>query len=281
MLFLMLTTSYILGGDHTLPMLEISPRETGALSGSAFSDQIQTVELVQREKLIFQEIEKGNIPAFLRELAPVEFSTMVAGLSYDITFYCTPDYLAIGSDSDYFLMPMTPMLAQKVADQLGGLLPTRKMVNLIWDSARLKISPQPIPPSSEMVTAAVFKQHHNMVSKARKEFITGFPLGQLVAGHKKDVIVSECLVSKPEKVVIYGWHYPTGEAIQPLYSGHINWYVDYSHGIRLIHNTCLVNGVSRQISEILSDPVLYQLLSDEAGPLETTRYDTSQVNYPH
>ena len=33
-------------------------------------------------------------------------------------FYAIPDYLAIGGDGDYFLEPMTPILAQRLCDRL-------------------------------------------------------------------------------------------------------------------------------------------------------------------
>ena len=40
--------------------------------------------------------------------------------------------------------------------------------------------------------------------------------------------------TKQHRVAIYGWHTLDGKPIQPVYAGHVNWYVDYSHGIRLI-----------------------------------------------
>jgi len=276
--FLGLTTSLVWGREHQ--KLNIHPREEHALSGTAFAKTVESMDLAEREQAILNEIQKGNIPEFLRELVAIQFSTIVGGEQYNLKFFCMPDYLSIGSDSDYFLIPMTPMLAQKVVDQLGGMLPTRKMVNLVWKAGALKLTPQPIPPSSAMVTVDVFREHNAMVLKSRAASMAAFPLGSLVVGHKKDVVLSNRIFSKPDKVTIYGWHYPSGKTIQPLYSGHINWYTDYSHGIRVVLNTCLVNGVTRKLSEIVADPDLYELFSDEVSAMETTRYDTSQSNYP-
>jgi hypothetical protein len=97
----------------------------------------------------------------------------------------------------------------------------------------------------------------------------------LVAGHKKDVVISSKIytnfatrVRKP--VVIYGWHYPSGRPIQPLYNGHRESYVDYSHGIRLVSDKALVNGQAVSVSNLLTNPATAALLSDEGVAEGTT-----------
>ena len=52
-------------------------------------------------------------------------------------------------------------------------------------------------------------------------------------------------------------------------------YADYSHGIRLVSDIVYVNGVRRSMAEVLADPQLAGLLSDE-GPLPriTDRLDS-------
>ena len=47
-------------------------------------------------------------------------------------------------------------------------------------------------------------------------------------------------------------------------------YADYSHGIRLVNQTVNVDGVDMPISQVLADPQLSHLLSDE-GPIANTR----------
>lgn len=250
------------------------------MGGSNFSVSIQNFELERREAAIYAEVSRGNLPHFLRELVPVKFSTSIQDNDYTVSFYVMPDYLSIGSDDDHLLMPMTPILAQKVMDLIGGILPTRKMVDLIWEAALVKMEPAPIAPSDAMVTMVVFNQHNNMVQNARMALIDEYPLGELIGGHKKDVIISNRITENLERVVIYGWHYPNGTPIQPLYSGHVNWYADYSHGIRAVLSKCMVNDTLMEISDILSDPLLHVLLSDESGPMELARYDTLSSNYP-
>jgi len=53
----------------------------------------------------------------------------------------------------------------------------------------------------------------------------------IVAGHKKDVIVQQ----REGKVTIYGWHRLDGTVWQPVSSIHPEDYYDYSHGIRFIY----------------------------------------------
>ncbi len=248
--------------------------------GDTFAFSVQTDELIDRENAILSEIKQGNVPNFLRNPIPVQSSKTIMDSLYECTFYVMPDYLSIGTDSDHFLMPMTPILAQKIMDQINGVLPTRKMVDLIWKASTVKLGPLPIAPSTAMTTIPVFDQHNNMVEYYRNNLLEEHPLGELVSGHKKDVILSNRIAENPKKVVIYGWHYPDGTAIQPLYSGHVNWYADYSHGIRPVLSICQVNDTTMAISDILRDPILYQLLSDEIGPMTVMRYDTFTSNYP-
>jgi hypothetical protein len=72
--------------------------------------------------------------------------------------------------------------------------------------------------------------------------------------------------------VIYGWHRTDGSPIQPVYSGHIWWYVDYSHGIRLMNAQVLADGKPVNVSDLLNDPVLFRIVSDEDKPVEIPFY---------
>ena len=65
---------------------------------------------------------------------------------------------------------------------------------------------------------------------------------------------------------------PTGAPIQPLYTGHVDWYVDYSHGVRPVRRLMRVDGVAEPFEKILKDPALRDLLSDE-GDVTMSRYD--------
>src|SRR5207249_9970029 len=136
------------------------------------------------------QIAAGNVPDFLRKLSPVTVTNIADGKTNTATFYVTPDYLAIGSDEDYYLTHISPTTAQRIADSLGCCLPTRKMVNDIYAAASVKLAPSPILPGPAMTTVAVFSNHNATVRAQRNEQLQNHLLGALVAGHQKDLVIS-------------------------------------------------------------------------------------------
>ena len=273
LLFLAMTVSGILKAQK----LPLPPRANDAISGSTFKNQIDTLSVEDRENQIYQEILNGNIPTFLRDLVPISFSKTIKDSAYVVTYFVLPDYLAVGSDTDYFLMPMTPILAQKIAKAIGFTLPTKQMVDQIWSNASVKLAPSPIPPSAQMTTIPVMWEHNTRLKGQRKETLKQASLGDLVAGHKKDVIISNKIYEKSSKpVVIYGWHYQNGTPIQPVYASHGETYADYSHGIRLVQDSVLVNNKVHLISKVLQDIQKSSLFSGE-GVIEKPFYPVDKI----
>jgi hypothetical protein len=252
-------------------VLPLPNRSTNAATGSEFLQHVANLDLKAREQEVYSQVLSGNVPTFLRHLCSVAVTNVIEGKTNTATFYATPDYLAVGSDADYLLMPISPGTAQRLADALNCALPTRKMVDAIYAAAEVKLTPTPIPPSPAMTTVEVFSNHNAIVRSQRAEQLAAHPLGALVAGHKKDVVISARLASAPGKVAIYGWHRTNGLPIQPLYLGHTNTWVDYSQCTRLVQQAMLVNGKSNTVSAVLADPALAPLLSDE-GVIEQGRY---------
>jgi hypothetical protein len=243
----------------------IPPRSRGAMSGTAFIASIAAVSREARETAIRRELFAGNVPSFLRQLRPVT-DTVVGpdGVRREIAYEVMPDYLAIGSDDDFVRMPMDPYTAQAFCDAFDFVLPTRKMVDDIWTAAVARVEPRPLTKSRE--APETFLQHHRIIESQ----LTG-RRGAFVAGIKKDVVVTNQLRARPNRVAIYGWHHRSGQPIQPLYSGHVDWYVDYSHGIRPARRLMRVNGAPRGFEAILADSNLAHLLSDE-GTMPDPRY---------
>ena len=259
---------------QTLPLLPLPPRATNALDGDAFAQKIATLDLAHRDQAVVDEFLAGNTPNFLRQLRPVNVTNVAAGVTNTATFFVAPDYLAIGSDENYFLAPVSPGTAQRLAGRLDCLLPTRKMVDAIYAAAGVKLAPAPIPPSAAMTTVAVFARHNETVRAQRLALTNSYPLGALVAGHKKDVVISARLAGVTNKVAIYGWHQTNGQPIQPLYLGHVWGWVDYSQCLRLVSQNMLVNGRPQSAAAVLADPQMSGLLSDE-GVLTNARYPTN------
>jgi hypothetical protein len=249
--------------------LNVPSRPANAPNGTQFTNIIvamptPTSTSTERENWIYDQVVSGNVPNWLRTLKPISVS---AG-GHTATYYVIPDYLAIGSDQDYFLEPTTPLLAQRLCDRLGCTLPTRKMVNQIWTNAAVKLAPSTIPADPDMITVPYFAQHNAAVRAQRNAVTNSFPLGALVGGTKKDVILSNLIysnlqVSVPKPVVIYGWHYLTGIPIQGAVNVHEETYADYSHGTRLVQMNMIVDGAPNTVTNVLTTPTLATLLSDE------------------
>lgn len=245
----------------------IPARQRDAMSGRAFIASVANVSREARETAIRRELLAGNVPSFLRQLRTVTDTVLGAdSVSHTIAYEVMPDYLAIGSDDDFVRMPMNPYTAQAFCDAFGFVLPTRKMVNDIWAAAPVHVEPRPLTQARE--SPETFLQHHDIID----EQLSGSPLGAFVAGIKKDVVVTNQLRERANRVAIFGWHYLSGQPIQPLYSGHVDWYVDYSHGIRPVRRMMRVDGATRSSEEILADSTLAVLLSDE-GVIPIPRYD--------
>ena len=193
------------------------------------------------------------------------------GVQHMLEYEVMPDYLAIGSDEDYCRIPMTPGTAQRLADLFGASLLTAKLSDHIWSVAEVKPEPffyRPVGNENELVKK--FFEHNEQIERQLAD--AGWKHGQLVAGIKKDVIISSRISERPDRVVIYGWHRSDGSPIQPVYSGHIWWYVDYSHGIRLMNAQVLVDGRPVKVSDLLKDPVLFRIITNEENPVEMSFY---------
>jgi hypothetical protein len=260
----------LLSGTATrAQVLDLPPRPADAPGGAAIARDIRLLELDAREERVYTEIALGNVPSWLRKLERVEMTRQSGGREHRVTFWVTPDYVAVGSDTDWFLVPLSPQTAQRIADLVGASLPTPAMVDAVWASARVRLGPDSIPPSPAMTTVRVFEDHDRLVRARRMR--ESAPSGSLVAGHKKDVVITARLDSLPGRVAIYGWHRPDGRPIQPLYTGHSDRWVDYSHGIRLVSRVLLIDGDQRDMLEVLRDTALAGLLSDD-GVMVRARY---------
>jgi hypothetical protein len=275
--FLCAISANLMAQGQSLPFPE---RAADAPAGSNFVQRVRDLPPNQYNQEVCNQILAGNVPHFLRRLCLVTITNVAHGATNSATFFVAPDYLAVGTDDDFFRTPMTPATAQRIADNLDCILPTRKMVDAIYRTAEVKLAPLPIPPSAAMTTVPVFAQHNEMVRTQRLESLLAHPPGALVAGHQKDVVICPQLAGAPGKVAIYGWHQTNGIAIQPLYLGHTASRVDYSQCIRVVQQSMILNGATTTVARVLADPKLCDLLSDQ-GVVTHPRYASgeSQTNF--
>lgn len=236
------------------------PPTTHALPASRFYSDAAAFNWQQRDSAVLQQFYNGNIPAFLKKFVAVhtQITDSITGKLIKATYYVSPDYWSIGTTKDWARVCITPMAAQIIADSLHCFLPTAKMVDDIYSQASVKLSPVPMYAFRD--STVTMWQHHLMIEGQRRQ------RSGLIAGIKKDVVLSSKVAthSKPNRVAIYGWHTETGKSIQPLFAGHVNWYVYYSHGIRLVYEMIWVNGKPMHYRKLLEHPVYKKLLCNEA-----------------
>lgn len=139
-----------------------------------------------------------------------------------------------------YIAPVGIDEAVETARYFGCTLPTKKMVDAIWQAADVKI--QPIQRSvdngllkdwgASMASKETFDDQRQRIARAviAASGTAGF---ELLAGTHKDIVYDE----DTGKVGIYGWHRLDGSVIQdfnstahPLGSN----YKDYSQGLRLM-----------------------------------------------
>ncbi len=241
------------------------------VSSVDFVKSIGGFDVKKREDMFLHALLYGHVPTKMRTFVNVSTHFVdTLGKEHDLVLRVLPDYLMIGNDVDNFRVPLWPITAQKIADAWNCVLPTTKLVSIIWGAAS-KLSPQPWGPpydASMMSTDRILK-HNARVNVS--VIALNVSVGTLLAGHKKDVVLTNQLVKKPKQVAIFGWHQLNGKPIQPLYLGHENLYSDYSHGIRLLSFECELDGCPEDLRVVMQDPVLSIAVSSE-GPLQLLRY---------
>lgn len=234
------------------------------------------MDRLKREDAALGALLDGEFPSHMKEFVDVVLVFAdVTGTGRKLTIRVLPDYLMIGTIDDHLRIPLMPITAQVLADEWSCILPTPHMTTLIW-SASQKVTPQPWGPpyDASMMSTDRFVKHNDRVELSITK--AGFDSTKLLAGHKKDVVITKQLNNPyyKKRVAIFGWHHSDGKPIQPLYLGHESTYSDYSHGIRLISRDCLLDDQPDDLIRILGDAAICMSVSSEGALSE------SQVRYP-
>jgi hypothetical protein len=241
-----------------------APQRTSSLTGDDFYHRAFAMKWKERDSFAVNEILGGNIPSFLRKFERIKVSVTdsITGKTIHAEYFVSPDYLSIGTDDNWARINITPLAAQKIADSFNCFLPTRKMVDDIYKAAKVKLEPVPMYAFRDSTPTM---WHHHLIIEGQRKGRKG-----LIAGIQKDVVISGKISRDPipkafatDRVAIYGWHKLDGNPIQPLYTGHIYWWVDYSQGIRLVYRKIKVEKKWMDYIDVLNDPVLKKLLCDE------------------
>ncbi len=266
LLLAQLTFSSLAFSDFTAMerLLGLPERSKDALSGSEFIQKIKNTPERFREKMVVDEVLSGNIPDFQRRLVPIERVIQSGAFrGKTMRYWVLPDYLAVGSNEDFVRVPLNLSSIKILLQKLNLSIPTTVMVNDIYQQAQVKLYPAPLPSSREMSSVQYIQRHHQLVQSQLKK--TEWKPGMLVAGHKKDVVQSLRLLTKPQAVAIYGWHTTDKDPIQPLSTVHGIEYADYSHGVRFVSNIVEVNNKVVDLRDVLSQKLSETMASDHRG----------------
>ncbi|RZA14767.1 MAG: hypothetical protein EOP10_27480 [Proteobacteria bacterium] len=245
--------------SHDRSFLDRIPEAESFSASDLFSQLPPGVDVQPREKIFSEWFAAGHVPRHLLQFKPIQ----VFERGHHLIYWVMPDYLSLGNDSDFVHTPLTWTATRDLAAHWEFLVPTAKMVDQIYQQSTRVHWPHAYPPSEEMRSTAYFVDHSRWIAARTSLEWVDHPL---IAGHKKDLVVTPRLLSKKTKLAIYGWHnLGNGAAIQPLSLWHGQFYVDYSHGIRFVAPLAELDGKPVKMSAVLADPQLAPLVSFEGA----------------
>lgn len=192
-------------------------------------------------------------------------------------------------------------LAQTIADELGCMLLTPKLADLLWAQRTVTLRPRPQPATAQMgSTAAMVAQSEwidgQIASLPDLGTLNLDPVGggpsAIVQTVGKHWVLTNQLLAHPGRAVNYGWHFegtfpgadgkpstwapcaslagPGCRVIQGMGWAHDAQHTDYSQNCVLVARACEVDGREMDLAGVLADPELAPLVSHE-GPLKILR----------
>ena len=217
-------------------------------------------ERKQREELIVAAVAGGAID-------PPEWTTIVSNYQgRRAEIQVTKDALTILG----VRFNVTAEGAQRIADQLHAILPTPRILQLIWEQADVRLFPCTLPADQEMASTVRMIEHSRCVD----ERIAGRK--GLIVNVGKHWVLTNHITEKRNLAANYGWFMKGQRPIQTLGTRHDTAHTDYSQVLRLVKPTISVDGREVDIRRIGRSPELWGLVSDE-GPLLTWRATRSDV----
>ena len=195
------------------------------------------------------------------------------------TFYVLSDAMKLGG----VRISTSARVLQQIADKLTASLMTPRLLDLAFQQAQVVIPPCPMWPADETADGM---DKESALMDAR---VAGRP--GLVAPIGKNWVLSNVLTkAQPGHAALYGWavapefapifkknSVPTYKGvtqgvqnIQPLATPHNIDYVDYAMLNSLVRRLCIVDGVERDLWDVMQSAELAGLVSHE-GPLKVLR----------
>jgi len=131
---------------------------------------------------------------------------------------------------------LTAVGAQQVADMLGTILPTPRILEVVWEQADIQLKPCTLPSDAKMADTSRMVQHSRCVDQS-----IGDRKG-LVANVGKHWVLSNRLLERRDAAANFGWFRHGRRPIQTVGTRHDTAHTDYSQIVRLVKPTIRVNG---------------------------------------
>lgn len=180
--------------------------------------------------------------------------------------------LALSQGGQRLVVSLSYNAQQGVASMLGARMLTSRISDEIWKQASTRLTPITRPWSQDGTMAKTSRMREQ--SAAVDAAVAG--ASGLVANEGKDWVITKRFWSEPAKrhnSANFGWYgagsskSPGGlQVIQSIGLAHDRQHVDYSQLCRFVRTEVLVDGAATSYRDVLTDPELAPLLSDE-GPL--------------
>lgn len=233
--------------------------------GTEFIATLPEKASAAREAALLEAIEAGHI-------APITWSEVQSDSGkHRATFFVTSDALRVGNEEDSVRINASARTTQRIADLLGCVLQTSRICDLVWEQACVRISPCISAPDPAMASTSRMLAHHRSV-EGKVAGRTG-----LIENVGKHWVLTNRQAGSRDRAANYGWYdaaaaHTCGRYAlwQPVGLAHDLDHVDYSQVVRLVQRRCLVDGVERDIAEVMADAALCGLVSTE-GPLRVLR----------
>jgi hypothetical protein len=162
-------------------------------------------------------------------------------------------------------------LWQRIADALGWILPTPRIVDAIAEAATIRIAPHTQAPGPWMGLRAAIVRHHDAVQADVDTATRRGEIGLIDTVGKAWVLVPGI---PARRAANYGWHVG-GKPIQPVGFAHDPDHVDYSQTLRPVQDNCTVDGQTARLREIYRRPDLCGLVGLEASLERARQPDTA------
>jgi hypothetical protein len=217
----------------------------------------------QLDEIVLRLVQEGVVPGWLRRGEVDWRSVRIEAEGHVLQFQAAADYVSIGDDEGWLRVPMYPATAQAIADLYDARLPSSPMVQAIYEQCGVPLWSHSFGSPRDGIDKAVAS--HDAIESDRGQ------LWGLVAGHKKDIVVTAR--RQEDRLVIFGWWDRKGKRIQEENrSDHSVFYKDYSHGVRLIQRAVIVDGKTMELDEVMRNEKLCGLVSSRGPIVQRLRY---------